>query len=494
VSTRTERPGGKPGRVNEPLWPLMHAILARGASSPNHAELAKVAEIGERSVGKLVGIFGPSGTGLLSGGHPLRFGPGAGLVLGLSVGSQSVRGGLVDSNGELYCERSADPPVPGQLARDPEALLSAIRRVAAEVLSAGLNDDQLRVGRSRSLGLLGASIAWPSPLNREKRPRGWTLSHEAWYGGDAEAKAPTIPEHLCRALREVFPQERCSAIHDVNAHSLWLGFHQSRALALDADDTDEIWRVHLVLRVGENVAASPMLTAPARGARLSFIDYKLIEGTNGFAGEIGHLSVDKQTIDDVNKDIAAKLKPVPYNSWECSCGRKNHLESFVSIPALLRRLSASGYKVPSEGRERESRVAAARIGQLDDSRPINAGRDIGRILGHALAGPILVLDPTRITLTGPLASDNLVKGVLNVSGSWASVLDDSVDVDLDESGAGDYIGVRGAALAVIRRLVYRGVLDERKPALPKALQITASDVASLDDEGAKKGGRVDRGR
>ena len=466
-------------RVRAPRWPLMQVILAHGAGSPSRERLAELAGIGHRTVNNVMRDLGPKSNHLLASGRPARFGPGAGLALGLSVGSRTVRGGLIDANGDLHHEHSA-AALPMQLKSEPSIVLSRLRAVAAEVLGQALEKGTLLApGPDRELALLGAAVAWPSPLDRSKRPGGWGLD-PSWKEIDRDLdEVLSIPQRMASCLGGVFTVDRCHAIHDVNAHALWLAFHESRIRTIDPADDSPMWRVGLVLRVSEGLAASAMLMAPPDQQRLSFIDSKLIEGTKGFAGEIGHLHLDKRVIDKVNKDQLAGLARIDYERWTCSCGRRHHLEAFASAPGLMRRLRASDVDIPEDGAGQERLVERGREGRIDHPLQLRAGTDIGRIIGHALAGPILMLDPSKITVTGPLASETLVRGIEREGNEWASVIDDSVHIDVDRSGAGEYIGVRGAALALVRQLVYRNFLDDKADAGPVTFRVGEREIAAL---------------
>jgi predicted NBD/HSP70 family sugar kinase len=459
-------------------WPLMHAVLAFGGEPSSHKTLAAVAGVGTRTVSSVLREIGPDATRLLESG-PVRFGPGAGLALGLSVGSQSVRGALVDANGELHHRTSAEP-LAKQLDLAPDDMFRRVKAVAATVLEKAISDESLCISGGSDLGLLGAVVAWPSPLDREKRPKGFVLRDQAWRETDEHTgEARSIPERISETLGDPFTPARCHAVHDVNAHGLCVAFHESRARTIDPNDTSSMWRVGLVLRVGEGLGVCSMLLAPPHAQRLSFIDSKLIEGTKGLAGELGHLHVDRQTIVDINKNPVEGLAAIDYEKGKCSCGNKHHLESFASAPALLRRLEASRLSVPQDGPSQERLLVRAREGQLDDPLVLRAGTDIGRILGRALAGPVLLLNPSGITLTGPLASTHLVSGVVRAGDAWVGVMEDSVKVGLDETSSGDYIGVKGAGLALIRQLVYRDFLDKRVGNTPATFRLSVEDVDRL---------------
>jgi hypothetical protein len=89
------------------------------------------------------------------------------------------------------------------------------------------------------------------------------------------------------------------------------------------------------------------------------------------------------------------------------------------------------------------------------SKHVHALIDVGRILGRALASPILMLDPYSVTLTGSLALEGLKQGVLLERGMWRSAIGDDVRVSYLSDDDNVYAGVRGAALAMMRNFVYR---------------------------------------
>lgn len=463
-------------------WALMHAVLAAGREAPSYERLAQIASSATRTVSNVLDVHGPEGTGLLTPGPAMRFSPGGALALGLSVGSQSVRGGLVDLNGELHHGHSASP-MPEQLTLGPDVLFERVRSVAASVLWSAIEDKDMHARAGGELAMLGASISWPSPLDRAKCPRGHALRGQAWREQNENAEALPVPQMLSRHLSEPFTPERCHALHDANAHSLWVAFDESRRRSIDPGDTNQMWRVGLVIRIGESIGVSSILLAPPQRNRLSFIDSRLIEGTNGLAGELGHLRIDKRVIEEINESASENLAALDYERWRCSCGHKHHLEAFAGTAALVRRLRASSFEIPSDGTSQESLLQRARAGLVGDVVAHTAGIDVGRLVGHALAAPVLLLNPYSITVTGPLASDYVVKGMRRVEDAWASDMDVSARIGLDESEAGDYIGVRGAALAVIRRLVYRGFLDDRQGHLPATFPLQRDAVERLAERG-----------
>ena len=435
----------------------MHAVLAQGANGPTHPELAEIARVSQRAVDGVVSATAKKSKRLMVGGSPARLGPGLGLVLGISVGRESLRAGLLDANGDLFAPDEA-PLMANQLALPPRDLLRRIRELAASVLRAGLDDDRLWVGSNRTIMLLGAVVAWPSPVDRDWRPGGQALQHPGWRtplpGTD---QPPTLKSHLANALGEPFDHDRCWAINDVNAHALAVTFAQTRSRA--SEPAGERWRIVQVVRVGGGLGAATVILAPHDPQRLSFIPSKLIVGTHGFAGELGHLPVDKQTISARNQDNPYKgqLARLEFDRWTCSCGRKHHLEAFASGAALIRRMKNSGIPVPDSSPERLRFIRG--VHENPNALQIHALEDIGRLIGQALASPILMLDPHSITFTGSLATEHLVKGVQLEREKWRSVIGDTVRVDHLDDDESAFAGVRGAALAMMRHSVYRSFLD-----------------------------------
>lgn len=451
-------------RTAEPQWPLMHAVLAQGAHEPTQARLAEIAEVAPRTVTSVIKNLGA--LGIMVGGHPTRLGPGLGLIAGVSIGTERLAAGLIDANGTLHHEEIRTKV--GQLDDPPHVLLGRVRDIVFDVVRRGLKDPSLRrQGPAASLPILGVAVAWPTPVDRDKRPVGRPLTDRAWRVGPRGGIAPSLPERTAAALGAPFRAEHCHALNDAAAHALAVAFDDARTNA--ALPPDPRWRVALTVLVGGGLGASTMLIAPRRPGRLAFIDSLLIEGTNGLAGELGHLPIGRRAVEELNEIAEAhELRDMKYDEWTCSCRKLHHLEAFVSGRALERRLADAEYEIPADGDERRRRLDAALSGGADGPQA-HAMQDMGRLLGRAMAGPILMLDPSSITVTGSFASQYLVNGIERERNLWASTLRDSVSI---APYVDPYVGVKGAALAVIRQKVYRDYLDARAATTPPVLQIT----------------------
>ncbi|NMO33121.1 ROK family transcriptional regulator [Streptomyces sp. GMY01] len=106
------------------------------------------------------------------------------------------------------------------------------------------------------------------------------------------------------------------------------------------------------------------------------VDGRLLRGTRGFAGELGHV-------------------PVEPEGPACPCGGRGCLEQYAGEEAVLR---AAGLTA-GEGRVG---LLAARAAEGDEAVR-RALRDAGRALGIALTGAVNLLDPEAVVLGGALA-------------------------------------------------------------------------------------------
>ena len=408
--------------MTNPTPPLLHAILANGAWAPTHRRLADIAEISERSVDNKIKSLGPI-RGLV-GGRPVKLGPGLGMVLSLSLGTESLRGALVDANGELKASFE-EKPTPGQLEAQPQELLPRMRRFAAKILKSALDQPELWSGKRQSLRLLGIAVAWPGPVDRGFRPRGSVLRDSQWSRANRDGRIIPLTERVAESFGGPFDVEHSHALNDANAQALSVAF----GIARNREPGDDVWRIALVVRVSGGLGAATMMLAPHAEDRLAFIDSRLIAGANGLAGELGHHRIAEAVIEARNEDNPfSRLAPLDYNDSKCSCGRRHHLESFASGSALVRRLKASGYDIADEKHGGTNVIRSLFDGDPDEEQ-LYAVRDVGRILGAALTGPVIMLDPHSITLTGSLASEELKQGVLSERPTWGHAIGDAAESD-----------------------------------------------------------------
>ncbi|MEU1278163.1 ROK family protein [Streptomyces sp. NPDC005805] len=168
---------------------------------------------------------------------------------------------------------------------------------------------------------------------------------------------------------------------------------------------------------------------------------ELLRGANGFAGEIGHVTVS----DD---------GPL------CRCGSRGCLEQYAGQSALLRAAGVDERSGASGVAELEHRAAAA------DSRAVAALTDAGRALGRVLAGAVNLFDPDAVVLGGiyrpllpwlaPPVGEELTTRV--VSGLW------SADGERLRPSSLAADAVRGAAALVLQDVLEDPVAYARPPA------------------------------
>ncbi|AVH60239.1 MULTISPECIES: ROK family transcriptional regulator, partial [Streptomyces] len=106
------------------------------------------------------------------------------------------------------------------------------------------------------------------------------------------------------------------------------------------------------------------------------VDGRLLRGTRGFAGELGHV-------------------PVRPEGPECPCGGRGCLEQYAGEEAVLR---AAGLE---QGEDRVG-LLAERAAQ-GDTKVRRALREAGTALGIALTGAVNLLDPETVVLGGALS-------------------------------------------------------------------------------------------
>lgn len=104
---------------------------------------------------------------------------------------------------------------------------------------------------------------------------------------------------------------------------------------------------------------------------------RLVTGSAGFAGELGHVSV--------RADGAS-----------CRCGKRGCLETVASLPAVLRACAAEGLAF-----ENLDELAAAAAG--GDPLVDRVLRSAGAALGHVLGTMAMALNPAEIVVGGELA-------------------------------------------------------------------------------------------
>jgi predicted NBD/HSP70 family sugar kinase len=421
-----------------------------------------------------------------------------GYVLGLSVGTESVRAALFDANGniphydkkrvarqsqtvtfDMRYHAAEAPPEPSQLRTPPERLLARIVETARQVAIHAVADADV-ILLDGSLPLLGIAVGWPTAINRwTKVPTSGSLSDSGWRTVDATGSAPVGLDALV-AKRFGLATARSHAINDANAAALATIFDHYRADPWPAKKEDPTVRsgVILALRIGGGVGAGTIVKGSPRREvpRSQFLTARLVEGASGYAGEIGHWQVPENDVAEVFAESVEGLVPLPPRRCPV-CGRKHCLESFAGGGAFVRRLELSGV-LSSEAGTRRSLTSALReaLRMTHDHRVAGALKDIGRLIGRSLAAPVMMLNPDSITVTGSLALEHVERGIEEEKRHWEHTLQEGVGINRLEGFANSYVVARGAALAAFRGELYRRLDDEGLDLSSLTAKLTGEEI------------------
>ena len=302
---------------------MLDTVLTYGAQERDQHDIALLSHTSDSTVSKAC-RGGQGGHGPLLTGTPVRFSPELGLVLAMSLGSESARAGLVDANGTIHYEHSADA-ARDQLALAPDLLLARVCEQAACVL-----DDAFREGdllrADGTLPLLMAALALPAPVDRDHRLRGFALTHPDWGQRDParmKRTAETLNDRLARALGDPFTASTSQVLNDCNAAVVAVAFERVRERDAPHEDAKAAKAKRrerttaLLLRVSGGIGAGIIEIAgdkdPIHVSR--FLKSRVMVGTNGLAGEIGHLPVSASAVERVNAASAEfDLEPIDYET------------------------------------------------------------------------------------------------------------------------------------------------------------------------------------
>ncbi|MEV4419254.1 ROK family transcriptional regulator [Patulibacter sp. NPDC049589] len=264
----------------------------------------------------------------------------AGAVLGVDFGHEHVRVAVSDLAGHVLGARSARADVDRGM---PDAM--GVARRLAEIVAEEAGVDHAE--------LLACGAGVPAPVDRASGRIGSTSLLPSWSGTT-----------LTAALEEALGMP-VTVDNDANLGALG---EQAAGAARGVDDV-------IYVKVSSGIGAGLI-----SGGRL-------IRGSNGIAGEIGHVAV------------------VP-NGVPCRCGGRGCLETIASAPAVRRQLlQTTGQDLPGDDLLRALTGGDPRVTRL----LTDAGRSLGRVLSTACH----LLDPAVIVLGGDpaFASEPVLAGL-----------------------------------------------------------------------------------
>ncbi|MFE9057644.1 ROK family protein [Streptomyces mutabilis] len=327
-------PDTQQGMRRRNLARVMHTVSAKGPLS--RAAVASRIGLTRAAVSTLVDEL--IRTGLLEELGPERPGrvgrPGSALAvsgkgpagIGAEVGVDHLAVCAVDLRGRL---RSRVVRHGSNRGRSPEPVIGQLNDLVRQVVSEA---------EAEGLWPAGLAMAVPGLVARDAR----TVVH-----------APNLDWHdtdLGRLLPENLPLTVDNEANFGALAELWLG---------DGTPGDFL---HVSAEIGIGAAV--------------VVDGRLLRGTRGFAGELGHV-------------------PVRPDGPACACGGRGCLEQYAGEKAVLR---AAGLE-PGEDRVG---MLAGRAAEGDEAVR-RALREAGTALGIALTGAVNLLDPESVVLGGALA-------------------------------------------------------------------------------------------
>jgi predicted NBD/HSP70 family sugar kinase len=370
-------------------------ISERGALS--RAQLAKLTGLNKTTVSSLVAELIERGvvaeSGLADGG---RVGRPAQILelddtriaaLGLEINVDYLAVCVCDLRGALRYRAAVGHDNRGSA---PEVVFEALAELAADALA-----------ECDALGLtpIGAGISVPGTVEAQTG----TLIHAPNLGWD---EVP-VAERLRHALGD-----RPFAIEVGNdANLAALGELESGALRGVRDG----------LLIYGNIGIG--------GAVI--VDGAIFPGSDGFAGEIGHIPVR------------------PFDGEECRCGGRGCLETLAGQEAIARRVGIQGAR---SGTSSPATLVAERA-QGGDPDVVAALDEVAEILGICIAAVVSIVNPRRVVLAGTLGtlSQWLLPGVRAAAAQRATVA--PTVVEIVGSQLGDEAAIRGGAALVLHSVL-----------------------------------------
>jgi glucokinase-like ROK family protein len=296
------------------------------------------------------GYLVEAGEGNSNGGRKprlVRFNSQLGYIVGIDIGATSLDIALADINGSIL-RRVAEPT---DVRQPPEELLERCSMLTLELVVAhGVRPDQI----------LGIGVGVPGPVD---------------FTRGVLVAPPLMPDWENYPIRNFFKETFQSAfvVVDNDVNIMALGEQRSG----DAANLDHF----LVIKIGTGIGCGIMASR------------KIHRGSDGCAGDIGHICVDKQG-------------PI------CRCGNHGCLEAMAAGPAIAEKAMQAARDGKSEWLQKmmesnggvltpENVNAACREG---DEAALEIIRASGQMIGDVLAGLVNFFNPSHIFIGGGIAN------------------------------------------------------------------------------------------
>jgi glucokinase-like ROK family protein len=324
--------------VRAEAGPISRARLIEALNSSRGKISAEVARLVEK------GLLAEKGLAQSEGGRRsslLGIPPSAGLIAAVDIGATSIDVALMTLGSELLAHRGE----PADVRDGPLSILDRVKVLLSELL-----DEQAANARD----VLAIGVGVPGPVEQ---------------ASGLLTVPPIMPGWDRFPIREAFAGEYAAPVfvdNDVNVMAL--GEHWG-GVAKGVDDT-------MFVKIGTGIGSGIII-----GGHLH-------RGTQGCAGDFGHICVDPDG-------------PL------CSCGNAGCLEAMAAAPAIV--LQAEGC-----AREGESPLLMALLREKGELTMKDVGeaarrgdycaltiiRKSGRLIGQTLASAVNVLNPSMIVIGG----------------------------------------------------------------------------------------------
>ena len=301
-------------------------------------------------VGRLIeaGLLAEDGLAKSEGGRRsslLRIPRSAGLIAAVDLGATSTDVALTTLGGELLVHRGE----PGDIKDGPRSVLDRVKELLSELLSEQGADAQ---------DVLAIGVGVPGPVE---------------HASGVLRSPPIMPGWDGFPIRAAFAGEYEAPVfvdNDVNVMAL--GEHRDGV----GKGEDDVLFVKIGTGIGGGIIA----------------DGHLQRGSQGCAGDIGHICVDPEG-------------PV------CSCGNKGCLEAMAAAPAIAAKAErcarGRAFSGPTGGLRPAGELSARDVGEaasLGDYHALQIIRESGRLVGRVLATLVSTLNPSFIVIGGGVAN------------------------------------------------------------------------------------------
>jgi glucokinase-like ROK family protein len=290
------------------------------------------------------------GEGVSKGGRRprlLRINNQLGYIAGIDIGATSLDVALADVSGLILQRRSELTDV----KLSPESVLGRCINFLLELIQAQrVNPNQI----------LGIGIGVPGPVD---------------FARGVLVAPPLMPEWENFPIRDFFKKTFVSAFvvvdNDVNIMAL------GEQRAGDGAGIDHF----IFIKIGTGIGAGIISNG------------KIHRGSDGSAGDIGHICVDK-------------------NGPLCACGNRGCLEAMAAGPAIASKAmeATRNGSSPTLSQNRESRDGIIRPEDVNaacregDQAALDIIRDSGQMIGDVLASLVNFFNPSHIFIGGGIAN------------------------------------------------------------------------------------------